>query len=125
VLVGGSVARGFADRYSDIEIGVFWDTLPSIEERAAARERAGGVAGDFIPNSGRYSSDDPRSVGGLERFYLGGGAAEGDCRGGARTGRGAHAGVDTQPYYAQLANRRAAWERAPERRAGTETQGEG
>lgn len=29
VLVGGSVARGYADRWSDVEIGVFWRGVPS------------------------------------------------------------------------------------------------
>jgi hypothetical protein len=42
VVVGGSSARGHADRYSDIEIGVFWHEAPTDEERRAAVERAGG-----------------------------------------------------------------------------------
>ena len=32
-MIGGSVSRGLADRYSDLEIGVFWTTTPSPEER--------------------------------------------------------------------------------------------
>jgi hypothetical protein len=28
IVVAGSVARGFADKYSDLEIPIFWDTLP-------------------------------------------------------------------------------------------------
>jgi hypothetical protein len=33
VLVGGSAARGHADQYSDVEVGVFWDAPPSEEQR--------------------------------------------------------------------------------------------
>ncbi len=29
IIVGGSVARGYADEYSDIEIPIFWDELPN------------------------------------------------------------------------------------------------
>lgn len=42
VILGGSSARGCADRFSDIEIGVFWHEPPTDEERLAAVERAGG-----------------------------------------------------------------------------------
>ena len=42
VLLGGSTARGEADRYSDIEVGVFWLREPSDDERAAAIAAAGG-----------------------------------------------------------------------------------
>lgn len=43
VVVNGSVGRGNADRYSDIEITVFWADHPSEQERRAAVERAGGT----------------------------------------------------------------------------------
>jgi hypothetical protein len=33
VLLGGSTARGHADRYSDVELGVFWRTAPCDGER--------------------------------------------------------------------------------------------
>ena len=42
VEVGGSVSRGCADRFSDIEIGVFWAGSPSEAARREAAERAGG-----------------------------------------------------------------------------------
>ncbi|MCL5999717.1 MAG: nucleotidyltransferase domain-containing protein [Chloroflexi bacterium] len=42
IIVSGSVARGYADQYSDLEIGVFWETFPSDGERAALITRAGG-----------------------------------------------------------------------------------
>jgi predicted nucleotidyltransferase len=35
IVVGGSVARGYADEYSDLEIPVFWDKLPTDAERKA------------------------------------------------------------------------------------------
>jgi hypothetical protein len=35
VMVGGSTARGDADRWSDVEVGVFWERPPTIEERRA------------------------------------------------------------------------------------------
>lgn len=42
VIVGGSTARGLADRYSDLELGVFWSELPDEAERAAAIRATGG-----------------------------------------------------------------------------------
>ena len=42
VIVTGSVARGCADEYSDVEIGVFWENPPSDEERMEAISRIGG-----------------------------------------------------------------------------------
>lgn len=42
VLLGGSTARGEADRHSDIELGVFWRSAPSDDQRAAAITAAGG-----------------------------------------------------------------------------------
>ena len=36
VMVSGSTARGDADRWSDVEVGVFWSRPPTAEERAAA-----------------------------------------------------------------------------------------
>ncbi|MCO5198722.1 MAG: nucleotidyltransferase domain-containing protein [Anaerolineae bacterium] len=39
VIVGGSTARGHADRYSDIELGVFWHQPPTDAERQAAADR--------------------------------------------------------------------------------------
>jgi hypothetical protein len=41
VLLAGSVARGIADQFSDIEIDVFWHTPPTDEDRAAPIERSG------------------------------------------------------------------------------------
>lgn len=45
VLLGGSTARGHADRYSDIELGVFWHQPPSEPERRAI---AAQIRGELI-----------------------------------------------------------------------------
>ena len=42
VILAGSTARGDADRFSDIELGVFWHEPPTEDERLAAVEQAGG-----------------------------------------------------------------------------------
>lgn len=43
VVLGGSAARGYADRYSDIELGVIWDTAPTDAERMEAIKQAAGT----------------------------------------------------------------------------------
>ena len=45
VLVGGSTARGHADRYSDIELGVFWHRPPTDADRQTA---ANAISGDLV-----------------------------------------------------------------------------
>src|SRR5438045_7782227 len=45
VIVGGSTCRGHADRYSDIEVGVFWHEAPTEEDRRTAAEAAVVAAG--------------------------------------------------------------------------------
>lgn len=42
VVLGGSTARGHADGYSDIELGVFWKQPPTDEERREVVELADG-----------------------------------------------------------------------------------
>lgn len=42
VVIAGSVARGFADEYSDLEIPIFWEELPSDEIRLAIVDDLGG-----------------------------------------------------------------------------------
>ncbi|HYP39375.1 MAG TPA: hypothetical protein VEX13_03365 [Chloroflexia bacterium] len=49
VAVHGSAARGYADKYSDIEIVAFWDRSPTDEERVAAVEEAGGNLWNLYP----------------------------------------------------------------------------
>ena len=57
VMAGGSVARGYADAYSDVEIGVFWDTPPSDEDRRDAARRMGGEVWKFDPSGGDRASE--------------------------------------------------------------------
>jgi len=45
VLLGGSTARGHADRYSDIELGVFWHQPPTDADRERA---ANTISGDLV-----------------------------------------------------------------------------
>jgi hypothetical protein len=45
MFAGGSTARGHADRYSDLEVGVMWDRPPTDAERAGAIVDA---AGDLV-----------------------------------------------------------------------------
>jgi hypothetical protein len=73
ILLGGSSARGHADRYSDLEIGIFWSEPPTDEERRAPIEQVGGDLirlYPFIPEEqvwcddyalGRAAPDRPRS----------------------------------------------------------------
>ena len=49
VVLGGSTARGDADRFSDLEIGVFWLDEPTDDERGAAIQRAGGDLEQLYP----------------------------------------------------------------------------
>jgi hypothetical protein len=49
VMVGGSVSRGRADQYSDLEIGVFWAEPPCDEERKLVIQRAGADRWSFEP----------------------------------------------------------------------------
>ncbi|MGW7686830.1 hypothetical protein ACWGID_39190 [Kribbella sp. NPDC054772] len=43
VMLSGSTARGDADRWSDVEVGVFWQRPPTLAERLAAAEGATDV----------------------------------------------------------------------------------
>ena len=54
VVVAGSVARGRADRYSDLEIDVYWTRSPTDAARLAAVERCCGEVTQFWA----YSADD-------------------------------------------------------------------
>lgn len=42
VMIGGSTARGHADRFSDVELGVFWHQPPTEIERGTIVEQSGG-----------------------------------------------------------------------------------
>ena len=60
VMVGGSVSRGYADRYSDLEIGVFWSDAPTEAERKSAVEGVGGklLTFDESPRNELYGLDE-------------------------------------------------------------------
>lgn len=60
VMVGGSVSRGYADRYSDLEIGVFWSDSPTEAERKSAVESVGGklLTFDESPRNELYALDE-------------------------------------------------------------------
>jgi hypothetical protein len=49
VIVAGSTARGHADRFSDLEIGVFWHEAPGDETRLDAIAAAGGEVVRLYP----------------------------------------------------------------------------
>lgn len=50
VLLGGSVSRGWQDRYSDIELLVFWNEPPSDEDRKTPIFTSKGTILDFHPH---------------------------------------------------------------------------
>lgn len=51
VVLGGSAGAGHADRWSDVEIGVFWQTPPAEVARRAAIERARGTILRLFPEA--------------------------------------------------------------------------
>jgi hypothetical protein len=57
VFLGGSAARGHADRFSDLELGVVWSQPPTEEERRSAIEACGGDLVRLYPNDGAVWSD--------------------------------------------------------------------
>jgi hypothetical protein len=64
VILGGSVARGHADRYSDIELGVFWREPPADEDRRRAAERTGGDLVRLYPYDAAYDGwEDDLTIG--------------------------------------------------------------
>jgi hypothetical protein len=65
VCVGGSVARGWADRWSDVEVGVVWSETPAAEQRRHALRDVPIVRHRVFP--------DPSAVGALEEELVSGG----------------------------------------------------
>jgi hypothetical protein len=66
VMVAGSTGRGTADRYSDIEIDVYWSAPPTDEERRAAVERSGGSLIELFP----YEEDEWAETISLGGFHM-------------------------------------------------------
>jgi hypothetical protein len=65
VVVEGSVAQGFADRFSDIDLAVFWTKPPTRKERREVSEQAGGSHWHPLPSNHIRNSW-------LEHFDVGG-----------------------------------------------------
>ena len=71
VIVGGSVGRGIADRYSDVEIGVFWTESPSETERKTLAERVGVVYKEQM-SPYKFNPNHPGEEEADENIYVGG-----------------------------------------------------
>lgn len=63
VMIAGSVGRGSADRFSDIEIDVYYERAPTRAERAAVVERMGGALEGLDEDDDEWAEDF--SVGGF------------------------------------------------------------
>jgi hypothetical protein len=63
IFVGGSVARGYADRYSDLEIPLVWDELPSDAVRKAIVTDLGA---DFLHGYDGPSREDQLLIRGFQ-----------------------------------------------------------
>jgi hypothetical protein len=70
VLVGGSVGRGHPDRWSDLELGVFWRTLPPPEQLSTLANQSGAMDRRSWPY-------DPTLRAAEEEFWLSGLAGRG------------------------------------------------
>ncbi|MGN6795740.1 MAG: DUF4037 domain-containing protein [Streptosporangiaceae bacterium] len=64
VLVGGSVGRGYPDRWSDLELGVFWRGPPTDDVLIGLVDQVGG-------RDRRRWADDPGEHAAAEEFWLG------------------------------------------------------
>lgn len=67
VMVAGSTGRGTADRYSDLEIDVYYSDPPTDEERRAAAEGAGGTLLDLFD----YEEDEWAEEISFNGFHVG------------------------------------------------------
>jgi predicted nucleotidyltransferase len=52
VAVAGSVARGLADRVSDLDLAVYWEAAPTDQERSAIIKRARGRHAQLVASQG-------------------------------------------------------------------------
>ena len=71
ILIGGSVGRGIADRYSDVEIGVFWAEPPFEAERKTLAEQVGVVYRERM-SSYKFDPCHPGEEEADEDIYIGG-----------------------------------------------------
>jgi hypothetical protein len=63
IVVGGSVARGYADAYSDLEMPLFWDGLPSDEVRKAV---VADLGAEFLYGYDGPSNEDQLLIDGFQ-----------------------------------------------------------
>jgi hypothetical protein len=63
VMVAGSVGRGSADRYSDVEVDVYYAEPPTEAERVAAVERCGGTLELLAQDADEW--EEQMSIGGF------------------------------------------------------------
>ena len=71
ILIGGSAGRGIADRYSDVEIGVFWAEPPSKAVRRTLAEQIGVVYRERM-SSYKFDPRHPGEEEADEEIYIGG-----------------------------------------------------
>ncbi len=64
IIVGGSVARGWADAWSDLELSLFWRELPDAPVLQALASQAGGVQRRTFPGQPPHEALE-------EEWYLG------------------------------------------------------
>lgn len=66
VTVEGSVAQGYADRFSDLDLAVFWSESPTEKERREIIKRAGGNHVQLFPSNEEEACwSDTYDVGGV------------------------------------------------------------
>jgi hypothetical protein len=63
IVVGGSVARGYADAYSDLELPIFWDELPTDETRLAL---VAALHGEFLHGYDGPAQEDQLLINGFQ-----------------------------------------------------------
>ncbi|PYZ97467.1 cytoplasmic protein [Alteribacter lacisalsi] len=63
VILAGSVARGWDDRFSDIELNILWRETPSDEDRLSAVKELGGELLSFYPYEDEEWSETFKALG--------------------------------------------------------------
>jgi len=63
IIVGGSVARGYADAYSDLELPIVWEALPTDETRLAV---VAALHGEFLYGYDGPSLEDQLLINGFQ-----------------------------------------------------------
>ena len=63
IVVGGSVARGYADAYSDLELPIFWNALPTDETRLAL---VAALQGEFLHGYDGPAQEDQLLINGFQ-----------------------------------------------------------